>query len=77
MAQMFAEIFQCSPFDDAWTLDAKGKCINLNNVLFASALLNVATSVLILVLPMPLLWRLHVSTQQKVELIGIFLLGGL
>lgn len=39
--------------------------------------LNVATDVTTLCLPMPLLWRLKVSLERRLQVMSIFLLGGL
>ena len=76
-AQSLVEIFECSPIDSLWNPQVKGKCINLSAELIASSVLNVVTDFLLLVLPLPILWRLQISMERKLELIGIFLLGGL
>jgi hypothetical protein len=39
--------------------------------------LNVVTDIATLCLPMPLLWRLQISTERKLQLIGMFMVGGL
>ncbi|KAE8421554.1 hypothetical protein BDV36DRAFT_292202 [Aspergillus pseudocaelatus] len=38
---------------------------------------NILTDVLILVMPMPFVWKLHTRMTQKLALTGVFLLGGL
>lgn len=39
--------------------------------------LNVATDVITLCLPMPLLWRLKISVERRLQVMSMFLLGGL
>ena len=39
--------------------------------------LNVATDVTTLCLPMPLLWRLNISVERRLQVMSMFLLGGL
>ena len=70
-------ILQCKPVALLWDKRLKGKCIDMNAVFVTTGVINVITDITILCLPMPLLWRLLISTTQKVQLIGVFLLGGL
>lgn len=42
-----------------------------------SSVPHMISDVAILVLPLPLIWRLHTTLEQKVGLTAIFLLGGL
>ena len=77
LAQSAAEVFQCSPIDSLWNPKVKGKCIDLDKVLITCSSLNIATDILILLLPLPALLKLHISTERKLQLIGIFMLGGL
>lgn len=41
------------------------------------AALNVVSDFIILALPMPTLYKMQMPLKQKIEIIGIFLLGGL
>lgn len=78
IAVLFETIFQCSPIAYGWDSTIKhGKCID--QIIFYRAIspINVVTGVLILVMPMPLVWRLHAPKGQKLALTGVFLLGGL
>lgn len=78
IAILFQTIFQCSPISYGWdrSID-NGSCIHQMVFYRAVSPLNVLTGVLILVLPMPLVWRLHAPRGQKLALTGVFLLGGL
>ena len=73
----FGVIFQCNPIKGAWDLTLGAKCINLSLVILTMSCLNALTDFITLLLPLPLLWKLHLPRQRKVQLMGIFLLGGL
>ena len=76
VAQTFAAIFQCVPIPAVWDPKVKGDCINTSLAATILAAFNVATDFAILILPMPILWQLRMPTQQKLQIMGMFLLGG-
>ncbi|GKZ35836.1 hypothetical protein AbraIFM66950_006634 [Aspergillus brasiliensis] len=71
----------CRPVSYYWTQyadPAGGRCVyNLYPFYIGNAAANVTTDVIILLVPMPLIWKLHMRTTQKVLICSIFLLGGL
>ncbi|MCJ1286774.1 hypothetical protein MMC26_006120 [Xylographa opegraphella] len=74
-----ATIFQCLPVSFYWnqiTGDTNGFCVNEYIFLAGNAALNIASDIMILVLPMPIVWRLHIKKSQKLAISSIFLLGG-
>ncbi|MCJ1313891.1 hypothetical protein MMC25_007571 [Agyrium rufum] len=75
--QAFLDIFQCVPVSAVWDPTVQNpRCIDLDSGLIVCSSINIATDVLILALPVPKLWALKISTEKKVQLIGIFLVGG-
>ena len=76
VANTLAAILQCSPVPYAWdkTIDG-GNCIN--GLAFARfmAIPNVVDGFVMLVMPIPLIWRLDLAVQQKVALTATFLHG--
>lgn len=70
-------IFQCVPVRSDWDPSIKPDCVNLDAELIAIGVLNSLTDLLILGLPTPFLWRLHSSLAHKIQLAGMFSLGGL
>jgi hypothetical protein len=44
---------------------------------YVPAIFNIVTDVALLILPIPYIWRLHVSRSQKILISGIFILGSL
>ena len=73
----FGIIFQCNPIRGAWEPGLDAKCIDLGLIILVTSALNVFTDVSTLCLPLPLLWGLNLPKERKVQLTGIFLLGGL
>ncbi|PWY82709.1 integral membrane protein Pth11-like protein [Aspergillus eucalypticola CBS 122712] len=69
----------CRPVSYYWTQyadPAGGRCVyNLYPFYIGNAAANVTTDVIILLVPMPLIWRLQMRTAQKVLVCSIFLLG--
>ena len=75
LIQTFAIIGTCVPIEAIWNPSVQGHCININDVYLVCSSLNIATDVVILAIPMPKLWRLKISTTQKVQLTVFFALG--
>ena len=75
-----ATVFQCTPVSFFWNQiagDTNGFCVNEYSFLAGNAALNIASDIMILMLPMPIVWRLHIKRSQKLAISSIFLLGGL
>ncbi|KAL8682884.1 MAG: hypothetical protein Q9186_001130 [Xanthomendoza sp. 1 TL-2023] len=75
IANVLFVIFSCRPIRAAWNPFVKGKCINTAAAILAVACLTTATDFIILGLPLPLVWRLHLPTIKKVQLTVVFLIG--
>ena len=71
------QLFQCRPVKAGWEPFMKGNCIHVSIEVMVMACLNVLTDFITLMFPMPLLWRLQMPRKQKLQLIGIFLTGGM
>ena len=70
-------LLQCLPIGADWDPNITPKCVNLDVELIILSSINVVTDVAILCLPMPLVWRLQTSRVRKLQVSGVFLLGGL
>ncbi|RAK98789.1 putative integral membrane protein Pth11-like [Aspergillus ibericus CBS 121593] len=70
----------CRPVSYYWTQytdPSGGRCVfDLYPFYIGNAAANVTTDVIILLVPMPLIWKLHMRTTQKVLVCSIFMLGG-
>lgn len=71
----------CRPVSYYWTQytdSSGGICVfSLYSFYIGNAAANVATDVVILLVPMSLVWKLQMRPFQKVLVCGIFMLGGL
>ena len=70
-------IFQCRPLNRVWDPTIKAKCIDTSKVWIVMASMNVLTDFLILCLPLPQLWKLHMRRETKLQVMGIFSIGSL
>ncbi|MCJ1429126.1 hypothetical protein MMC29_007039 [Sticta canariensis] len=74
--QLLVTLFQCRPIRGAWDPFIRANCIKLNLEFMIMGSLNVATDVTTLCLPMPLLWRLKISIERRLQVMSMILLGG-
>lgn len=70
----FSSIFTCWPIETYW-LKAQGTCLDKTGLTFSNAAINIATDIILIAAPMPLLWRLQIPRRQKYVLIVLFCLG--
>lgn len=74
---IFATIFQCVPIAGAWDPSVKARCIDTDAFWIGFAVTNVLTDVIVLSLPIPSIFQLHLKMRERILLLGCFLLGGL
>jgi hypothetical protein len=77
---IFALIFQCSPVSYSWTRwdgEHEGKCINIAAGVFAHATINMTLDLIVLILPLPLLYKLQLtySVMGKIHIFIMFSFG--
>ncbi|KAM0800963.1 hypothetical protein BDR22DRAFT_223321 [Usnea florida] len=73
---LFTAIFECSPVAYYWNKKiAHGSCIDETDFYRWNGVANLLIDFMILSLTFPMVWRLQISTRQKVTLSGVFLLG--
>ncbi|OCL03126.1 hypothetical protein AOQ84DRAFT_227968 [Glonium stellatum] len=76
LANLFGLIFQCHPIHEAWNPSGdRSMCVNLKAFLVGTNTPNVILDFLILVAPIPLIWRLHLLTRKKILIIAVLTLG--
>ena len=76
-AEVFLSIFQCNPVHKAWDLEAKGTCVNILLAACIPGSINVLCDFVTVILPIPMIWKLQMRLNRKIQLVGIFLLSGL
>jgi len=66
----------CVPFNYQWNKSVHGgRCLNQFALFIWMGIPSILTDVAIIILPLPLIWRLQTSTNQKVGLTLTFLTG--
>ena len=65
----------CRPIAKFWNPLLPGKCFNLVAFSYFTNISNLVTDLWIFFLPIPVIWRLHISRNQKLGLCGVFLIG--
>ena len=68
-------IFQCTPIRKTWLVLTVGHCRDDYNSILAATVCNVVIDGLILILPLPLLWKLHTGRARKMNLTIVFICG--
>lgn len=68
---------QCRPLKAFWDRSINGHCFNLDTFIIVNQAFNVVVDFVILFLPVPMIWRLHMGARDKIALNGVFALGGL
>ena len=68
-------IFGCRPLAKLFDRNVPGTCINDQAQLLSVALINMVTDFGIFALPLPVIWSLQLSRQQKLIVTGILASG--
>lgn len=72
---IISAIFQCTPVNKAWQPAVGGYCINTYDWWMSSAISSVIIDFIILLIPMPILWKLKLRPLRKLMLVGVFFCG--
>ncbi|KAI0176110.1 hypothetical protein GGR52DRAFT_346223 [Hypoxylon sp. FL1284] len=75
LSQVMISIFTCDPVGGFWEETIDSRCIPNYPQWYISAAGNIATDLVIFVIPLPALVHLHLPKAQRLVLIGIFSLG--
>ena len=70
-------IFPCRPTQAFYDVTVAGTCIDDVQFYWATAILNVFTDIVILVLPIPMLWKINANLGKKLGISVLFIAGGL
>ena len=81
IAIFFANIFQCTPFADAFdpnvVMSLSDKCINLQAMFYGTLGTAFTLDLIILILPLYQIWKLSLPARKKFEVMAILSLGGM
>lgn len=74
---------KCIPFDAlwislvSWSESQRWASLDYTRVLTLVSVLGVSMDIIIVALPIPMIWKLHLKTVDKFLLMGLFLLGAM
>ena len=68
-------LFGCTPVQKYWKPEIPGHCIVLNKADYAYGSMNVASDLLLFLLPLPMVWQLQLSSKEKIGLCLVFMGG--
>lgn len=77
------QILRCRPIKAAWnaqyTLEYPDgyRCLDRVLISVVYGWFNIFSDFILLLLPLPMLWNLHLTWQKKLGLLGVFTTGGL
>ncbi|KAI9754379.1 MAG: hypothetical protein M1815_005680 [Lichina confinis] len=68
-------LLQCRPISYMWDRSIKGSCFDIRLYLRITIILNLFTDFTVLLMPLPLVWRLQMTVGRKISISVMFLLG--
>ncbi|KAF5667117.1 integral membrane protein [Fusarium heterosporum] len=76
VCQLFVVCLLCIPLEAAWDPSIEGKCIKHQTTMwYVNGILHIIFDFAIIVMPLPIVWKLNLPRSQKFLLSGIFGLG--
>ncbi|KAF4978722.1 hypothetical protein FZEAL_4942 [Fusarium zealandicum] len=73
----FMMFFLCDPPQKAFDFKVDGKCTDAAILYMATAVSNIVTDVMLVLLPIPMVYNLHMPKVQKMGAIAVFAIGSL
>lgn len=73
----FGNVFQCTPVSTYLhnSNDPHLHCVNGLQMFYAHAISDVCIDFIIMIMPWPVIWSLHMTTQRKIAVTAVFVLG--
>lgn len=76
-AIIFALIFACHPIERNWDASLPGYCVNRTVIYVMTAVVNISTDIVILLLSIPIVSKLKMPVIQKIGVVCMFAVGSL
>lgn len=77
IGELFSAVFLCFPVSGFWDQTVESSCQNSKLGTYVNAVGNMITDVVIITLPLPALWKLHLTRAQKAAVFGVFGIGSI
>jgi hypothetical protein len=78
IALLLAIIFACHPIQKSWDgplMTTQGWCISRPGLYLALTIYNTISDMVLILIPIPTIWHLHVRTAQKLGVAALFGIG--
>lgn len=72
---MMLLVFQCRPIESNWDRYIKGRCFNVAAIAYGGAACSILEDILLIILPIPELLKLQLSSKKRTALVFMFALG--
>jgi len=73
---VFLEAFLlCRPFAYTWDKTIDGKCADTTKAFLSAGIINLLIDVVVIILPMPMLWKLQIPLGKKLAITAMFSMG--
>lgn len=71
-------LLECIPISTVWDKSiTNAKCLDLHAISVAGAITSITTDIVLMLLPVPVLWRLQVSRAKRIGLVFVFAVASL
>jgi hypothetical protein len=74
---LFLMAFQCLPVEAEWDPGMPKKCLNTTAIIFAGGISAIIEDVVIVLLPLPLLYKLQMTWKKRFAVVVMLSLGSL
>lgn len=68
---------QCIPLKKLWDPTVTGACVDYSRLFIFYSTLNLITDFIIVVMPLPIIWRLQMPREKRITVCVMFGLGGI
>ncbi|KAG8529695.1 uncharacterized protein KY384_005176 [Bacidia gigantensis] len=75
IANFFKDVFEAVPVKAVWELTPGAKWIDPIQAFFITGIINVIITTAILILPMPVVWKIQLSLGKRIGICALFALG--
>lgn len=75
LSQLMIGVFQCIPIAKFWDDSIEGHCIDNNTIWYVNAGGNIATDIMVFIMPLPIVYQLNLPKRERLFLLGVFSLG--
>ena len=71
----FFVVFSCEPVNKYWKPWISGHCLDIFAMTVATAIINLVSDIVIMILPQTIIWKLQISIKRKIGLSTVILFG--